>query len=105
MVLQKTPDFILGEIANDFRFYFIKSLSDKALSNSWKSSIKVETNEEQNAFFFTQSVQYDTGRVIEGVYRDIQDTLKSLRELGFEFNAKTTKKGYSIEVTEIRYKD
>jgi uncharacterized protein (UPF0335 family) len=44
-------------------------------------------------------------RVIEGVYKDIQNVLKSLRDFGFEFDVKTVKKGYSIEVTNISWKD
>lgn len=46
-------DFILGEIANDFRYQFTNILSDRAIANSWSSTITVSTNKEQNAFTFT----------------------------------------------------
>lgn len=103
--MKRTRDFKLGEIANDFRFHFIRILSDAAYANRWKSTNKVETNKEQNAFYFEQQIQYDTGRVIEMVYRDIQDTLRTLKEFGFEFDVKTIKKGYSVEVTNIGWSE
>ncbi|HJE03608.1 MAG TPA: hypothetical protein K8U92_06985 [Aliarcobacter thereius] len=101
----RTTNFELYEIANDFRFYFISLLSAKAIKNSWKSSMKMETNQLQNAFYFSQQVKYDTGRVMEEVYKDIQDVLRALRGKGFEFDAETIKKGYSFEVTNIKWKD
>lgn len=89
----KINDFILGEIANDFRHQFMNALSDKSSENSWKSTkVTVMTNEEQNAFYFSHSIQFDTGRVIECVYRDIQNSLETMRKLGYEFDVKTTKK-------------
>jgi len=97
-------DFKLGAIANDFRHHFTNILSDKARNNSWSSSITVSTNKEQNAFFFSQKINFDTDSVVECVYRDIQDTLQSMRNLGYEFEVKTVKKAYSIEVTNITYK-
>ena len=100
-----TSEFELYKIANYFRFYFLHHLSQKAVENSWRSSINVQTNLSQNAFYFSQQVKYDTLRVIEGVYKDIQNVLKSLRDFGFEFDVKTVKKGYSIEVTNISWKD
>ncbi len=103
MSSKKTTDFILGEIANDFRHYFTNILSDFAFANSWKSTITVMTNEEQNAFYFSHSIQFDTDRVIECVYRDIQNSLASMRKLGYEFDVVTIKKGYSIEITNIRH--
>ena len=98
----KTTEFTLGGIANDFRHNFTMCLSDKASSNNWGSKIKeISTNEQQDAFYFSQSINFDTLRTIECVYRDIQDTLKSMRELGYVFNVETIKKGYSLEVTNI----
>lgn len=97
-------DFILGEIANDFRYQFTNILSDRATANSWSSTITVSTNKEQNAFYFSQAINFDTDIVIECVYRDIQNTLQSMRDLGYEFDVKTVKKAYSIEVTNIRFK-
>ena len=83
----KINDFTLGEIANDFRHYFTNILSDKASENKWSSTISVLTNEEQNAFYFSQTINLDTDRVIECVYRGIQDTLESMKRLGYEFDA------------------
>ena len=100
----RIKDFKLGEIANDFRHQFTNILSDKASENKWSSTISVLTNEEQNAFYFSQTINLDTDRVIECVYRDIQDTLESMKRLGYEFDVITTKKGYSIEVTNIKHK-
>ena len=100
----ENKEFILGEIANDFRHNFINILSDKASDNSWSSTISVSTNDAQNAFYFSHDIKFDTDRVIECVYRDIQDTLKSMRNLGYEFEVKTVKKAYSIEVTNIKHK-
>lgn len=99
-----TNDFRLGEIANDFRHNFTNILFDKASSNSWSSTISVSTNSEQNAFYFSQTIKFDTGRVISCVYNDIQDTLRSMRELGYDFDVLTVKKAYSIEVTNIKHK-
>ena len=100
----RTKNFKLGEIANDFRYHFTRILSDRASKNKWSSTISVLTNEEQNAFYFSQTIKFDTDRVIECVYRDIQDTLESMKRLGYEFDVITTKKGYSIEVTNIKHK-
>lgn len=52
----------------------------------------------------SQAINFDTDIVIECVYRDIQNTLESMRNLGYEFDVKTVKKAYSIEVTNIRFK-
>lgn len=49
-----TSEFELYKIANDFRFYFLHHLSQKAVENSWRSSINVQTNLSQNAFYFSQ---------------------------------------------------
>ena len=59
-------------------------------------------NEPQNAFYFSQIIKFDTDRVIECVYRDIQDTLESMKRLGYKFDVVTIKKGYSIEVSNIK---
>lgn len=96
----KIKDFILGEIANDFRHQFTNILSDKASENKWSSTINVLTNEKQNAFYFS----HRTNDLVDIVAKDIQDTLESMKRLGYEFDVKTTKKGYSIEVTNIKHK-
>lgn len=98
----RSKDFTLGEIANDFRHYFSSILLDKASENKWSSTISVSTNEPQNAFYFSQIIKFDTDRVIECVYRDIQDTLESMKRLGYKFDVVTIKKGYSIEVSNIK---
>ncbi|MCG3684459.1 hypothetical protein L5F43_03820 [Aliarcobacter butzleri] len=97
-------NFTLGKIANDFRYQFTNILSDRATTNNWSSTSSVSTNKEQNAFYFSQAINFDTDIVIECVYRDIQNTLQSMRDLGYEFDVKTVKKAYSIEVTNIRFK-
>ena len=93
-------DFTLGEIANDFRHYFTNILSDKASENKWSSTISVLTNEEQNAFYFS----HRSNDLVDTIAKDIQDTLESMKRLGYEFDVITTKKGYSIEVTNIKHK-
>lgn len=99
----KTQEFTLGGISNEFRYHFIRILSDRASTNKWCSKdITIETNELQNAFYFNQTIKFDTDREVECVYRDIQDTLTSLKKLGFEFDTETIKKGSAIEVTNIR---
>lgn len=99
---KRTNDFTLHGIANDFRFLFTTRLSNKALENSWRSSIKVETNEAQDAFFFSQQVKYDTDRVMGGVYRDMMDVLESIRNEEWLFDVNMVRKGYELEVTNIR---
>jgi hypothetical protein len=99
---ENTSEFILGGIANDFRFLFMRGLSERAVKNAWKSSVVDEkTNLSQNAFYFTQQIKHETERVATDVDRDIQDVLESLRKMGFEFDAKTIKKGSEIEITNI----
>lgn len=100
--MKRTPDFTLNGIANDFRFLFTVRLSNKALENSWKSSIKVETNEAQDAFFFSQKVKFDTDRVMSQVYDDIMDVLESIRIEEWVFDVNMVRKGYELEVTNIR---
>jgi len=56
-----TSEFELYKIANDFRFYFLHHLSQKAVENSWRSSINVQTNLSQNAFYFSQQCKSSTG--------------------------------------------
>lgn len=100
--MKRTNEFTLYKLANDFRFLFTTRLSNKALENSWGSSIKVETNEAQDAFFFSQQVKYDTDRVMEGVYRDMMDVLESIRNEEWLFDVNMVRKGYELEVTNIR---
>lgn len=98
-----THEFKLDKIANDFRFYFTHLLSQKAVENHWRSSIEVQTNSTQDAFYFSHKIKYDTDSVVEGVCQDIQDVLVALKEMEFGFDVKTIKKGYSIEVTNLRW--
>ncbi|MFA7084734.1 MAG: hypothetical protein WC141_09385 [Arcobacteraceae bacterium] len=99
----RTEEFKLGGIANDFRHSFLDLLSSKARKNSWHSSnVNVSTNKEQKALYFSHSIQHDTEIVIERVDRDIQESLQSMRNLGFQFDVKTIKKGYEIQVTNIK---
>lgn len=87
-------EFILGEVANDFRHRFMTRLSKKAKENSWKSEkVRVWTNEAQDAFYFSQDVKFNTGSVCLGVYRDINDVLKTLNTDLFDFEYKTVKTG------------
>ncbi len=95
-------EFKLGEIANDFRDVFLRALSNKAEENSWKAiNVAFSTNEEQDALYFEQTIYLDTGRVIEGVYRDIQNILKSLRARGWEFQTKCIKKACKYKFENI----
>lgn len=100
--MSKTYQFKLGGIANDFRFLFTHRLSEKALQNSWKSSISLQTNGKQNAVYFEQSIGLDTARTVEAVYGDIQDVLKSIRDEEWEFDAICLKKAYSYVFKNIR---
>lgn len=101
--MKRTYDFILGEIANDFRFHFTNKLSNKALENSWRSSTKMQTNETQDALFFSQEIRYDTGRVVEAVYRDIQDVFKNMRDMEYTFDVKCINKAKKYEITNIKW--
>lgn len=100
--MKRTPDFDLSSSANDFRFMFTNRLSFKALENSWRSSISVKTNETQDAFFFSQQVNYGTDWVLEGVDKDIMDVLESIRLEGWEFDIDIVRKGREVEITNIR---
>jgi len=106
-------EFIIGEVANDFRHRFMTRLSQKAKENGWQSeNVKVWTNEAQNAFYFTQVVKFNTGRVCLSAYRDICDVVKVLKKDLFDFQWKTVKPngntslelGYEIHVECIAYK-
>lgn len=97
--------FDLNKIANDFRFHFITKLSNKSVAGPWRSSTKIRTNETQDAVFFSQEIRYDTDRVIEGVYRDIQGVLQEMRDIGFVFDVLCIRKGREYEFTNIKWAD
>lgn len=76
--MQTKHEFIIGEIANDFRYRFTTRLSDKAKQNGWTSTnVEVWTNEEQNAFHLTHKPRSN----VEMIKGDVECVLNTLKEM------------------------
>ena len=72
-------EFVIGEIANDFRHSFSTRLSDKARGKWASVDVNFSTNAEQNALYFEHKITWNDGDRL--IYDDIKDVLKTLKEL------------------------
>lgn len=96
-------DFILGEIANDFRDMLIGHLSNLYSANGWSSKIEVYTNENQDAFRFKQSLENYSSGIAIAINNDIDIWLTKIKLYGWSFDIKWISLGEELEITNLSY--
>ena len=101
---EKTDYFMVGHIASDFKTIFLDLVASRAKENDWRFTSEVLTNDLQDEVYFSQNITHGKTSNFKTVYTDVEAVILHMREIGFMFNVRTTKRAALIEFTNIRQK-
>ncbi len=108
---KKENDSIINDnkILGAFKMEVLNLISKKAREEIWSSAsgsfnIVTVSDEKLNILIITQTERYKNSKQLDEVAKNFNDSLNIMKKKGYSFDYKMIEKGYSFEVTNVKFK-